>query len=274
MTAVPSVSGRHWSAGSPRSWTSGCFRSSGSPPSSAPCFRPRESGSATSSRAPSSSSSGCPPGGRRPPRRRRMPELAAWASGLEMAGLNDQTAAMARRYLSRLPELTPGARAELGERIVRGRQGTGQPAAAAGHAASRLPGAVLAERHRREHARLMAAAAPPPASAAPARAPPPGPVPPPAPGRARRRYRHPLARPGRLRRRRRSPAAPPTPGWAPPGPRRYRPRIGWRQPGKVRDHSPAARPGHPGGPAEAGEPAEPGEPASPPAVGTGFVPPQ
>ncbi len=39
------------------------------------------------------------------------PELAAWASGLEMSGLNDQTAAMARLYLSRLPELTLGARA-------------------------------------------------------------------------------------------------------------------------------------------------------------------
>ena len=45
------------------------------------------------------------------------PELVAWASGLEMSGLNDQTAAMARLYLSRLPDLTPGARAELGERI-------------------------------------------------------------------------------------------------------------------------------------------------------------
>jgi len=45
------------------------------------------------------------------------PELAAWATGLELSRLSDQTAAMARQYLSRLPELTPGARAELGERI-------------------------------------------------------------------------------------------------------------------------------------------------------------
>jgi hypothetical protein len=36
---------------------------------------------------------------------------------MEPSGLDDQTAAMASRYLNRLPQLTPGAHAELGERI-------------------------------------------------------------------------------------------------------------------------------------------------------------
>src|SRR5262249_36087883 len=46
------------------------------------------------------------------------PELALWGASLEMSGLTDQTAETARRYLERLPELTPAAQAELGERIA------------------------------------------------------------------------------------------------------------------------------------------------------------
>jgi len=106
------------------------------------------------------------------------PELAGWASSLELSGLSDQTAAVAGRYLSRLPELAPGARAELGERIsaaVRAQVGPPPP----GTSAPAYLGAVLAERHRREHARLTAQAAPGagaavarPAGDAPAQAPP------------------------------------------------------------------------------------------------------
>ena len=72
-----------------------------------------------------------------------------------MSGLNDQTAAMARLYLSRLPDLTPGARAELGERISVAVRAQVSPPPPPGTPVAAYLGAVLAERHRREHARLM-----------------------------------------------------------------------------------------------------------------------
>src|SRR5260370_13703834 len=46
------------------------------------------------------------------------PELALWGAGLEMSRLTEQTAETARRYLARLPELTPPAQAALGQRIA------------------------------------------------------------------------------------------------------------------------------------------------------------
>src|SRR5262249_24978758 len=46
------------------------------------------------------------------------PERALGGASLEMSGLTDQTAETALRYLERLPELTPAAQAELGERIA------------------------------------------------------------------------------------------------------------------------------------------------------------
>ncbi|HSS88687.1 MAG TPA: RDD family protein, partial [Streptosporangiaceae bacterium] len=88
------------------------------------------------------------------------PELAAWASGLELSGLTDQTAAMARLYLGRLPDLTPGARAELGERISAAVRAQVSPPPPPGTPVPPYLAAVLAERHRREHARLMAPGAP------------------------------------------------------------------------------------------------------------------
>jgi uncharacterized RDD family membrane protein YckC len=129
------------------------------------------------------------------PARRRMtvtpawmpPELAGWAAGLELSGLADQTAAMARAYLSRLAELTPGARAELGQRIAAAVSAQVSPPPPAGTPVPAYLGAVLAERNRREHARLMlpgapaGSAPPPPALWAP---PAPAPSPPPAPGTA------------------------------------------------------------------------------------------
>ncbi|MGE5288542.1 MAG: RDD family protein, partial [Micromonosporaceae bacterium] len=42
------------------------------------------------------------------------PGLAGWAASLELSGLQDQTAAMARQYLARFHELAPVARQELG----------------------------------------------------------------------------------------------------------------------------------------------------------------
>ena len=87
------------------------------------------------------------------------PELAAWATTLELSGLTDQTAATARRYLGRLPELTPSARAELGERIAAAVMTQVGPPPPAGTPVPVYLNAVLAERHRREHARLMVPAA-------------------------------------------------------------------------------------------------------------------
>jgi uncharacterized RDD family membrane protein YckC len=174
------------------------------------------------------------------------PELATWAYSLELSGLSDQTAAMARHYLGRLPELTPGARAELGERIAAAVRTQVGPPPPPGTPALAYLTAVLAERHRREHARLMAPRAPGAPGAAPAAAPPawtPA-FPPPAP-----------------------PAPAPASPWAAPGPPAV-PAAEWMG---------AAREGEgtePIEPVEPTEPVQPGEPASSPAAGTGFVPPQ
>jgi hypothetical protein len=210
-------------------------------------------------------------------------ELAAWASGLELSGLSDQTAAMARRYLGRLPELTPGARAELGERIsaaVRAQVGPPPP----GTPATAYLGAVLAERHRREHARLVAPgaehiAAPPagtePAGAAPAGTAPAGTEPAawtaPA-GTAQAAWTAPAGtEPAWVTPPAPAPAPPePGPPWAAPGPPRS-PATEWTG---AAGEGEGSQPGQSGRPGQPVQPCEPGEPASPPAAGTGFVPPE
>jgi hypothetical protein len=185
------------------------------------------------------------------------PELAAWATGLELSRLSDQTAAMARQYLSRLPELTPGARAELGERISAAVRAQVGPPPPPGTPAPAYLGAVLAERHRREHARLTAGAGT--GVAGPGWRPPAAPPPPPS-----ARWTPPAAPPPPPAALPPPPAAPPPPPesrWAPPG-RPPVPPTAWMG---------AAREGEGTQP---GQPVEPGEPASPPAARTGFVPPQ
>ena len=193
------------------------------------------------------------------------PELAAWASGLEMSGLNDQTAAMARRYLSRLHDLTPGARAELGARISAAVRAQVSPPPPPGTPAPPYLAAVLAERYRREHARLMAPDAPgagrgaaPPGAVTPRWAPPGATTPPWASSGA------PVPRPE------------PASRWAAPEPARS-PAPEWMgaagagegtqpvQHDRPPDHGQAAQPGRP---------VRPAEPPSPAAAGTGFVPPQ
>ena len=185
------------------------------------------------------------------------PELAAWATGLELSRLSDQTAAMARQYLSRLPELTPGARAELGERISAAVRAQVGPPPPPGTPAPAYLGAVLAERHRREHARLTAGAGT--GVAGPGWRPPAAPPPPPS-----ARWTPPAAPPP-------PPAALPPPPAAPPP----RPESRWAPPGRP-PVPPTAWMGaaREGEGTQPGQPVEPGEPASPPAAGTGFVPPQ
>jgi len=85
------------------------------------------------------------------------PELASWGTRLEMSRLTDQTAETARRYLARLPELTPAARAELGERIAGAVRAQVSPLPPPGTPVVAYLSAMLAERRKREHARLTAA---------------------------------------------------------------------------------------------------------------------
>jgi uncharacterized RDD family membrane protein YckC len=192
------------------------------------------------------------------------PELAAWASGLELSGLTDQTAAMARLYLGRLPDLTPGARAELGERISAAVRAQVGPPPPPGTPVPPYLAAVLAERHRREHARLTAPGAPGVGRGAP-------------PGAAAHRW----APPGAATPPWASPGAPgprpePASRWAAPEPARS-PAPEWTgtagegegaepvQHDQPHDHGQAGQPGRP---------VQPDEPTSPAAAGTGFVPPQ
>src|SRR5580700_7118596 len=85
------------------------------------------------------------------------PELASWGAQLEMSGLTDQTAETARRYLGRLPELTPAAQAELGERIAGAVRAQVSPLPPPGTPVIAYLSTVLAERRHREQARLTAA---------------------------------------------------------------------------------------------------------------------
>lgn len=226
------------------------------------------------------------------------PELAAWAASLELSGLTDQTAATARRYLGRLPELSPGARAELGERIAAAVMTQVSPPPPVGTPAPAYLSAVLAERHRREHARLMVPAGTAPGWAAPAPLPPWAP-----PASARAATASPWAAPA-------PPAAPAAPSPAAPVFPGTAPSSSWAVPGPTRAPAtappPAPAAGSPQLPAtgspqvpgvetgpepdteppqvpatewlgaawegERSQPGQPGEPTSPPA--TGFVPPQ
>jgi uncharacterized RDD family membrane protein YckC len=193
------------------------------------------------------------------------PELAAWASGLELSGLTDQTAAMARLYLGRLPGLTPGARAELGERISAAVRAQVSPPPPPGTPVPLYLAAVLAERHRREHARLMAPGAP---GAGP-HVVPGGPTTPPwaAPGAATPAWARPAAP---------VPRPEPASRWAAPEPARS-PATEWMgTAGEGEGAQPVQhdRPDDHGQAGQPGRPVKPGEPASPAAAGTGFVPPQ
>jgi uncharacterized RDD family membrane protein YckC len=85
------------------------------------------------------------------------PELASWGARLELSGLTDQTAETARRYLARLPQLTPAAQAELGERIAGSVRAQVSPLPPPGTPVVAYLSAVLTERRNREHARLTAA---------------------------------------------------------------------------------------------------------------------
>jgi uncharacterized RDD family membrane protein YckC len=84
------------------------------------------------------------------------PALAGWAAGLELSGLPEPTAAMARQYLARYFELTPVARDEMGRRIAAAVEARVSPPPPPGTWPADYLSAVLAERRTREQARLAA----------------------------------------------------------------------------------------------------------------------
>ncbi len=92
------------------------------------------------------------------------PSLAWWASSLQLTGLYPGQADVARQFLSRAPQLDRQLRQQMAYRIAGDVVSCIAPPPPPGAPPELVLAAVLAERHRRELARLRAAmpAAPPP----------------------------------------------------------------------------------------------------------------
>ncbi|MDA0632804.1 RDD family protein [Nonomuraea sp. MCN248] len=90
------------------------------------------------------------------------PQLAHWAASLELSRLPEEVAAAARQYLTRRHDLSPQIQYEMGVRIATQTASFVSPAAPAGVPPHAYLSAVLAERRRRDQARLMRHAAPAP----------------------------------------------------------------------------------------------------------------
>jgi uncharacterized RDD family membrane protein YckC len=107
------------------------------------------------------------------------PQLAWWASSLQLSGLGAEQAELARQFLSRASQLDPAVRDQMAYRITGDVVAQISPPPPPGTPPQLVLAAVLAERHRRELARLQArptglAGPPPPAPNWPA---PPAPMP-------------------------------------------------------------------------------------------------
>ncbi len=109
------------------------------------------------------------------------PSLAWWASSLQLSGLDSDRAELARQFLTRAPQLDPRMRDEMAQRVAGEVLARVAPPPPPGTPPQYLLAAVLAERHRRELARLRPRSgptpAPPPApfdTAGPGGFPPPG----------------------------------------------------------------------------------------------------
>ncbi|WP_101951554.1 RDD family protein [Mycobacterium sp. 3519A] len=94
------------------------------------------------------------------------PQLAWWASSLQLSGLGPGQAERARQFLSRAAQLDPAIRDQIAYRIAAEVAAQISPPPPPGVPPQLVLAAVLAERHRRELARLQARtaqnAAPPP----------------------------------------------------------------------------------------------------------------
>ena len=143
------------------------------------------------------------------------PQLAGWATNLDLTGLDDTLALSVRQFLSRLKQLDASARESLGERLTAAVAEVTTPPPPPGTPGWAYLTAVLAERRRREETRIAARTParpqyqpipqgyrPPPAYGPPPSngyGPPPGYRPPPPPGYG------------------------PPPGYRPPAPQAYGP---------------------------------------------------
>jgi uncharacterized RDD family membrane protein YckC len=88
------------------------------------------------------------------------PQLAWWASSLQLSGLGADQAELARQFLSRAAQLDPAVRDQIAYRIAGDVIAQISPPPPPGVPPQLVLAAVLAERHRRELARLTPA--PPP----------------------------------------------------------------------------------------------------------------
>lgn len=150
------------------------------------------------------------------------PALAAWATGCELARLPDDLALAARQFLVRAPQLAPGVRASLAQRLAGDVVARVAPPPPAGVPAEAYLLAVLGERRRRETERLGGRPAAPSSGtwAAPPPVPPPVTSPPPAAHPPVSPFARPVAVPDeRAPVGERGTAEPsgPTGGFAPPG---------------------------------------------------------
>ncbi|KUI22879.1 hypothetical protein AU193_09610 [Mycobacterium sp. GA-1285] len=92
------------------------------------------------------------------------PQLAWWASSLQLSGLRPEQAELARQFLGRSAQLHPAVRDQMAYRITADVVAQISPPPPPGTPPQLVLAAVLAERHRRELARLQATSAPPPPS--------------------------------------------------------------------------------------------------------------
>lgn len=92
------------------------------------------------------------------------PQLAWWASSLQLSGLRADQAELARQFLSRAAQLDAGVRDQMAYRIAGDVVAQISPPPPPGVPPQLLLAAVLAERHRRELARMRPSppAGPPP----------------------------------------------------------------------------------------------------------------
>ncbi|VBA56227.1 RDD family protein [Mycobacterium pseudokansasii] len=88
------------------------------------------------------------------------PALAWWASSLQLSGLTAGQAEVARQFLSRAPQLDPRLREQMAYRIAGDVLSRIAPPPPPGVPPQLVLAAVLAERHRRELARLRPTAGP------------------------------------------------------------------------------------------------------------------
>jgi hypothetical protein len=88
------------------------------------------------------------------------PQLAWWAASLQLSGLRPEQAELARQFLSRASQLDPRMRDEMAHRIMSEVVAQISPPPPPGTQPQYVLAAVLAERHRRELARLQQGAQP------------------------------------------------------------------------------------------------------------------